>query len=167
MDAGATVGDIGFLTAFFAVMAWLALSVELGYPPKITKNTKKTSNTALQSTAKPSASIDSGEKTRIDEPAELSTSDLEKTVISQSAGMADGLARSQLRDSQTGSSLDDLRFTFVDGYSCPRLKYDVALTVLYEYQNAKVEPQDGGTTMATEAFTRATQSVLFEEEPGK
>ncbi|MBZ0189820.1 MAG: hypothetical protein K8F91_26480, partial [Candidatus Obscuribacterales bacterium] len=59
------------------------------------------------------------------------------------------------------------RFTFVDGYSCPRLKYDVALTVLYEYQNAKVEPQDGGTTMATEAFTRATQSVLFEEEPGK
>ncbi|MBZ0184971.1 MAG: hypothetical protein K8F91_01875, partial [Candidatus Obscuribacterales bacterium] len=85
MDAGATVGDIGFLTAFFAVMAWLALSVELGYPPKITKNTKKTSNTALQSTAKPSASIDSGEKTRIDEPAELSTSDLEKTVISQSA----------------------------------------------------------------------------------
>ncbi|MCA9805888.1 MAG: hypothetical protein KC777_28160, partial [Cyanobacteria bacterium HKST-UBA02] len=94
-------------------------------------------------------------------PAETGDSELEKTVVSNNTGMADGLAQSQLSDTRSGSSLDELRASFVDGYSGPRLKYDVALTVLYECQNARIAPQDQGMTMATEAFTNATQSLFF------
>lgn len=139
MDVGLTVGDIGFLTALFAVMSWLSLSVELGDGPKI-KNSRKPGKA---------------------KPAETGDSELEKTVVSNNTGMADGLAQSQLSDTRSGSSLDELRASFVDGYSGPRLKYDVALTVLYECQNARIAPQDQGMTMATEAFTNATQSLFF------
>ncbi|MBK9144880.1 MAG: hypothetical protein IPM23_20505 [Candidatus Melainabacteria bacterium] len=141
MDVGLTVGDIGFLIALFAVMSWLSLSVELGDPPKVRKSRKPGK-----------AKTAEGEDT-----------ELEKTVVSTNSGLADGLAQSQLSDTRSGLSLDELRASFVDGYSGPRLKYDVALTVLYECQNAKIAPhdQDQGMTMATEAFTNATQSLFF------
>jgi len=56
-------------------------------------------------------------------------------------------------------ALADLQRTYVDGLLAPRGKYDVALAILNEYNEAtSVSEKDVGLTMATEAYLSATRS---------
>ena len=89
------------------------------------------------------------------------TDNLEKTVVTNEA-LTDGVAVSEL--DENNASITSLRERFIDGYLGPRIKYDVALTVLFESQNKKVEKPDEGLDVATQAFLEATQSVIFSEE---
>ena len=145
MDVGATVGNTAFITAIFAFLSCIALFVELGDKPKDDQ----------------APNSGDSEKTIVDGD---SVDHLDKTLDSTHAALTDGVARSQIKETASGASLTSLRARFIDGFLGPRIKYDVALTTLFESQNKKVDTPDEGSDMATQAFLEATQSIIFSED---
>lgn len=145
MDVQATVGNTAFITAIFAFLSCIALWVELGDKPKVDES---------------SENEDSGKSS----PNTLPADQIDKTIDTTHAALTDGIARSEIKETTSGASLTSLRARFVDGFLGPRIKYDVALTTLYESQNKKVETPDEGFDMATQAFLEATQSIIFTED---
>lgn len=157
MDVGSTVGNLAIFTALFAAMSCLALSVELGDGPKIKSRTSKFSWLSFL----PFLGKSLKKKETENKGSGGDIGDLEKTVVTNEA-LTDGVAASELDESN--ASITSLRGRFIDGFLGPRIKYDVALTVLYESQNKKVEKPDEGLDVATQAFLEATQSMVFSEE---
>lgn len=155
MDVGATVGNIAFITAIFALMSYIALSVELGSAPEVKEGKKSRGLFGFSKGPKVSQ-----------ENNKLETTDLnlDRTIDTTKSQLTDGVARSQLKDDQDGSNLNSLRARFIDGFLGPRIKYDVALTTLYESQNESVKGEDDGKDVATRAFLDATQSIVISED---
>lgn len=162
MDVGATVGNIAFYTAFFACLSYIALSVELGHGPTGSKQKRSLKNffkkSDKQNKPKNSNATDRTEQTLI----EIQSND--KTLDTTHAALTDGVARSELDEKNAFGNLDNLRSKFIDGFLGPRIKYDVALTTLYESQNNKVLKPDDGLEVASKAFLEATQSIEFTED---
>ena len=161
MDVGSTVGNLALFTAFFAALSFIALSVELGEGPPTKKGEKGKSSLPFFKSGN-AASKKSGADARAKgKSAEQAAMDLEHTIASSEA-LTDGVALTELDEG--ASSIPSLRGRFIDGFLCPRIKYDVALTVLYESQNKKVETPDEGGDLATQAFLEATQPIFFADE---
>jgi|AGTN01.2.fsa_nt_gi hypothetical protein len=148
MDVGLVVGNVGYLAALFAGLSALALAVQLGEPPVSDKGKqkKRESNGNRSKTSRLQAK----------EP-QLASPDQDVTFNAEGKLVANELTVNQ------ELSLNDLRKTFVDGFSGPRSKYDIALTILHEIRNDG-GTIDGGSTMAAEAYLDATHSIIFTEQ---
>lgn len=163
MDIGSTVGNLAFFTAFFAALSFIALSVELGENLPTKKEEKGNSFMLLpffrsgQAVSKKPGAYARAKGMS----AEQAAMDLEHTVASSEA-LTDGVALTELDEG--AASIPSLRGRFIDGFLCPRIKYDVALTVLYESQHKKVDTPDEGGDLATQAFLEATQPIFFADE---
>lgn len=141
MDVGLVVGNVGYLAALFAGLSALALAVQLGEPPTTDKSKKKRESRPHSKSKEP----------------QIARPDQDVTFN------ADGkLVAGELTGNQE-ISLSALRKTFVDGFSGPRSKYDIALTILHEIQNDGGTTA-GGSTMAAEAYLDATHSIIFTEQ---
>jgi len=138
MDVGLVVGNVGYLAALFAGLSALALAVQLGEPPASDKGKQK--------------KREGGSHAK-----EQASSEQDLTFNAEGKLVANELT------SNKEISLSDLTMTFVDGFSGPRSKYDIALTILHEIQN-DAGTSDSGSTMAAEAYLDATQSILFSEQ---
>lgn len=149
MDVGLVVGNVGYLAALFAGLSALALAVQLGEPPVIDKNKKK-SVAASRSNLK----VASKQK---QPTSQIASPDQDVTFTTEGGFVGNELPNNEL-------SISDLRQTFVDGFSGPRSKYDIALTILHEIQSDAGATIDGGSTMAAEAYLDATHSILFSEQ---
>lgn len=130
MDVGFTVGNVSFLTSFFAALSFSALIVELGdrAPEKLD---------------------DSGVKTK------GKKANLEATMLTSSATPSAQAAREK-------SKLDDMKDRFVDGYTCNRNKYDMALTVLFRSPEEKFTASNTSWQTAKEAYRKALALVWKE-----
>lgn len=142
MDVGLVVGNVGYLAALFAGLSALALAVQLGEPPVSDRGKPKKRESGLPARSE------------------------EQPICEQDLTFnAEGkLVANELTSNQE-ISLSDLTMTFVDGFSGPRSKYDIALTILHEIQ-IDAGTIDGGSTMAAEAYLDATHSILFSEQSG-
>lgn len=170
MDVGSTVGNIAIFTAIFAAMSYMALFVELGEGPRVKKKKKMlVPGDKRDKTEKnvPKAASGSISNQALDDKTELKKQqeamDLEHTIASNTP-CTDGVALSELDEEASGASITSLRARFIDGFLGPRIKYDVALTVLFESKNTKVDKDDMGLDVATQAFLEATHSIVFSEE---
>jgi hypothetical protein len=139
MDVGLVVGDIGYLAAVFAGLSALALAVQLGEPPVGDQDKKKKKS-----------------RSSVDQTSVLEGENQAATFNAEGKIVAGELANPDL-------SLSDLRKTFVDGFSGPRSKYDIALTILHEI-NDQSGTTDGGPTMAAEAYLDATHTINLSEQ---
>lgn len=144
MDVGLIVGNVGYLAALFAGLSALALAVQLGEPPVTDKNKKKSESASRSKQKQPSHQI--------------ANPDQDVTFNAEGKLVANEMTSDQ------ELSLSDLRKTFVDGFSGPRSKYDIALTILHEIQSDAGGTMDGGSTIAAEAYLDATHSIIFSEQ---
>lgn len=159
MDVGLVVSLSGLIASAFALLAGLALAVELGVAPKKSakdkpaqdqskdaqaqKKSSRTSRRRRVSAKQPSADNDSEELLTDDEES-IAARVMEKTIVAE-------------RESSI-ETMRNLQRTYVDGLLSPRVKYDVALSILNEHKATSVSEEEAGLLMATQAYLSATQT---------
>lgn len=187
MDVGTIVESSGLYASVFALLACVALAVELGRrPPKPKKmfvddeeisgapephvaETKSDTKLDSQPATKPSVEIPSRafgspvlQQTSVETPGipEIPFDQIQPTVV----GAFDFAAERKAALAQ--DNLLTLQRTYVDGFLSPRGKYDVALAILNEYQVSSTiaVSENAGQTMATEAYLSATRTGTIETE---
>ncbi|MCW5823218.1 MAG: hypothetical protein KIT34_10470 [Cyanobacteria bacterium TGS_CYA1] len=126
MDVGFTVGNVSFLTSFFAALAFSALIVELG------DRAVERPDDAGQNKGKSKAK----------------KANLEATMLTSSATPSAQAAREK-------SKLDDMKDRFVDGFTSNRNKYDMALTILFKSPEEKFTASNTNWQTAKEAYRKA------------
>ena len=126
MDVGFTVGNVSFLTSFFAALSFSALIVELG-----DRAVEKTDDSG------PNKGKGKGKK-----------QNLEATMLTSTATPSAQAAREK-------SKLDDMKDRFVDGFTSNRNKYDMALTILFRSPEEKFTTSNTGWQTAKEAYRKA------------
>lgn len=189
MDVGTIVESAGLYATLFALLACVALAVELGRkPPKPRKPIPdETAEAQLKETAAkvtldeakpevkppleiPSRSFGSAPAPPLPPPSDS----VEKTIIpvrpfdQVNVSNQNQQVETEAAQIQTQSDLQEALFamqrTYVDGLLSSRGKYDVALAILNEYQatnTMNVSEKDVGLTMATEAYLSATRTGNF------
>ena len=147
MDVGIIAGSPGILAAAFAALAAFCVAVELSGPRK-----RGESGAGRLRSLIPGLGLLAGK----DKKTESSGDELDKTIL-----VGEGEPHSDAE-----SSLIGLKKDYLDGFSGPRLKYEVALTLV----KAAGEPEEGkteaGVALAAEAFMRATMSTSVEAIDG-
>lgn len=134
MDVGFSVGNVSFLTSFFAALSFSALIVELG-----DRQTDKNEDSAKNSKSKKSNA----------------SANMEATMLTSSAAPSAHAAREK-------SKLEDMKDRFVDGYSSNRDKYDIALTILFKSPNEKFTASNTGWQTAKESYRKALALIWKE-----
>jgi hypothetical protein len=184
MDVGTIVETSGLYAALFALLACIALSVELGRrPPKpkplrieedLADGKPEEPKVEPKPAAKPTFEIPARTFGAPNEPPPASkpTTESDQPVIPvrpfdqvqpTAAVPFDEFAARKAGEVQ--EALFALQRTYVDGLISPRGKYDVALAILNEYQataTVSVSAKDVGLTMATEAYLSATRTGTLE-----
>jgi hypothetical protein len=186
VDVGTIVENSGLLAALFALLACVALAVELGRRPpkpkqmfvsddelsesdKTSKTEDKTQTAPVESTgpAKPSLEIPSrGFGSPVLQPAPAAVSAIPEVPFDQVqptiANASDFAA--ERKASLAHDNLLILQRTYVDGFLSSRGKYDVALAILNEYRVSSTiaASTNVGQTMATEAYLSATRTGAIE-----
>lgn len=139
MDVGFSVGNVSFLTGFFAALSFSALIVELG-------------------DRQPDKNEDASSKGAKAKKGNLGTN-VEATMLTSTAAPSAQAAREK-------SKLEDMKDRFVDGYSCSRDKYDVALTILFKSPNEKFTASNTGWQTAKESYRKAL-ALIWKEVQAK
>ncbi len=157
MDVGLFVTTNGVLASIFALLAAIALGVELGQRPFDPAQLKTNANppTGKGGAAPPKGK--NGKAQKSPNPADKAKLGAdEKTVVAS----VESSSLSSMDESVL--SVVDMQRRFVDGFLGARTKYDVALAILNEYQEAGLtaDTEEGGATMAKQAYLSATSSNL-------
>lgn len=126
MDVGLTVGNVSFLTSFFAALSFSALIVELG-------------DCAVEKSDEAGQNKGKGKAKK---------ANLEATMLTSSATPSAHAAREK-------SKLDDMKDRFVDGFTSNRNKYDMALTILFKTPEEKFTTSNTSWQTAKEAYRKA------------
>lgn len=194
MDVGTIVENSGLYASVFALLACVALAVELGRRPPKPKNMfvadEETTVEAGQNTTatKPDDTTDSKPHTKphtkpsVEIPSRAFGSPVLQQTTVEPAAIPE-IPFDQLQPTVVGAfdfaaerkaalaqdNLLVLQRTYVDGFLSPRGKYDVALAILNEYQVSSTiaVAENAGQTMATEAYLSATRTgtITTEREP--
>lgn len=167
MDVAQVVNVNGVISALFALLAGIALAVELGRKPGLRR--KESQSAGAEPGGKSKKKGKEGAEPEAPQPArEADPFSLAKTVIpvkpfdnvqSTEAGLLDQMGI-HMDSSSSLERLSEMQSIYVDGLLCSRNKYDVALAILNEYQEAAAMPenQDSAVLMATQAYLSATRS---------
>jgi hypothetical protein len=161
MDVGLVVQFSGLIAAAFALLASVALAVELGVAPgKISEKNKdakdeKSVQKATNSKRSRGNSKDEPEPNLTDNSNNNSQQPAFDTVRATESGGMEALAAQQ---NSSAESINSLQRNFVDGLLGHRKKYDVALAILNEYKSTDVSEEDKGLLMATQAYLSATRT---------
>lgn len=161
MDVGLVVSMSGLIAAAFALLASVALAVELGVVPgkKSAKNKdakdKKNDKDAKESKSKSGKSAAVSEQNSTDNVNNNLPQPAFDTVRATESGGMEALVAQQ---NSSAESINNLQRNYVDGLLGPRKKYDVALAILNEYQAAEVSAEEAGLLVATQAYLSATRT---------
>lgn len=159
MDVGLVVPLSGLIAAAFALLATVALAVELGVAPgKISnKNKDAKKEKAGRKPEETKASASSSAKDAIQNSADNSSpaQPISDTVRATKSGGMEALAAQQ---NSSAEAIITLQRSYVDGLLGHRKKYDVAIAILNEYQATEVSEEDKGLLMATQAYLSATRT---------
>lgn len=157
MDVGLFVTTNGVLASVFALLAAIALGVELGQRPFNPAQAKaNTTPPAGKGGAAPAKGKNGKAQKSPDRADKAKVGSDEKTVVAS----VESSSLSSMDESVL--SVVDMQRRFVDGFLGARTKYDVALAILNEYKEAGLtaDTEEGGATMAKQAYLSATSSNL-------
>lgn len=159
MDVGLVVPMSGLIAAAFALLATVALAVELGVKPakkpgkiKDAKDEKKdgpaTDVKGAPGKSQGVALQNSADNSTLAQP-------VSETVRATESGGMDALVAQQ---NSSAEAINTLQRSYVDGLLGHRKKYDVALAILNEYQATDVSEEEKGLLVATQAYLSATRT---------
>lgn len=175
MDAGLAVNNTGLIAALFALMACIALSVELGIRPAPVKQLDSKDEGGKGKETKFSGKEKEGKRSKgvarkqTKDGLSTSTSEEVEVPIDPTISLSDNGSSPEMSLEEQGRrrvlesvrKIVELQRKFVDGFLGPRTKYDVAIAMLNEFQNTGVSEKDQGETMATQAYLSATRNLTL------
>ncbi len=159
MDVGLVVPMSGLIAAAFALLATVALAVELGVKPakmpgknKDAKDEKKGRQT---DEVKGTPGKQQGVMLQNSADNSASTPPISDTVRATESGGMEALVAQQ---NSSAEAINTLQRSYVDGLLGHRKKYDVALAILNEFQATDVSEEEKGLLVATQAYLSATRT---------
>ncbi|MDZ4835210.1 MAG: hypothetical protein SGJ27_15645 [Candidatus Melainabacteria bacterium] len=158
MDVGQVVNMGGLISAGFALLAGVALSVELGAAPA---KIKKAKTDSAEGQGKNGGKAARGGRARRNNRngGKNQTSDAHEGEDDADRDFQKDAAETLIIQQDSSADLiNNLQRTYVDGLLGPRIKYDVALAILNQYETTTVSEEEAGLMMATQAYLSATRT---------